>query len=406
MSSAKPKQDKGPLHGYRILELGQYIAAPFASRLLGDLGADVIKIEAPTGDPIRLWGEQYNGQSLWWSVHARNKRSITLNLKAEGAKEILAQLIKECDAVVENFRAGQLARLGFSDEFFRAANPDIVICHVSGFGQTGPKAHSAGFGVIGEAIGGLRYLTNVPNPGPDQPPSRVGISIGDSVAGLYAALGIVASLASKDKTTNRVVDVALTEAVLSVLEGTLPEYGKTGKVREPAGGRIPTAAPSNAFPTHDKNWVLIAANSDKLFASLCTLIGKPKLSSNPQFLTNVERCKNVDALEAMIAAWTIQYDASDVEEKLKSADIPSCRVYRIPDIVGDEQFQARDMILSVDDPIVGDVLHPAPVPRYEGQTMKINNTGPAIGQHNEDIYRDLLKLSGSAFEDFKTSGVI
>ncbi len=244
------KSFKGPLHGYRILELGQYIAAPFATRLLGDLGADVIKIESPSGDPVRLWGEQYEGQSIWWSVHARNKRSITLNLKAEGAKAILKQLVKECDAVVENFRAGQLARLGFDDDFFKAANPKVVICHVSGFGQTGPKAKAAGFGVIGEAIGGLRYLTNTPKEESDQPPVRVGVSIGDSIAGLYAALGIVASLASKDRRANRVIDVALTEAVLSILEGTLPEYGKTGKIREPAGGRIPTAAPSNTFQTN------------------------------------------------------------------------------------------------------------------------------------------------------------
>lgn len=407
-SATTTSSDAGPLSGYRVLELGHYIAAPFASRLLADMGADVIKIESPKGDPVRLWGAQLEGASIWWSVHGRNKRSITLNLKAPEAREILSGLLGECDAVIENFRAGQLAGMGYDDAFFKACNPDIVICHISGFGQTGPKAQSACFGVIGEALGGLRYLTNHAKGTTDLPPVRVGVSIGDSVAGLYAALGVVASLASRNPGASRVIDVALTEAVLSLLEGTVPEYGKIGKVREPSGGRIPTAAPSNAFPTRDGNWVIIAANSDHLFARLCDLMNKPELASDLRYADNFERCQNVDSLEEAISAWTRGIDAEALEADLEKADIPTCRVYRAPDILADEQYRARDMILDVDDPILGSVLHPAPVPSFSGtpRRRQVRWTGPSIGQHNDEIYREMLNMSSTSLESLQRGGVI
>lgn len=396
----------GPLSGYRVLELGHYIAAPFATRLLADMGADVIKIEAADGDPVRDWGEQVNGHPVWWSVHGRNKRCITLNLKAPEARTILADLARGADAIIENFRAGHLARLGFSDQFFQSCNPDIVVCHISGFGQTGPKAQAACFGVIGEAIGGLRYLSNHPKGVSDLPPVRAGVSIGDSVAGLYAALGVTAALASRGTDAPKVIDVALTEAVLSLLEGTVPEYGKTGKVREPAGGRIPTASPSNAFPTRDGRWAIIAANSDQLFARLCTLMGQPELAQDPRYQGNPERCRNVDALEAEISAWTRQLNADVLERLLEQADIPSCRVYAAPDIVADEQFRARDMILTVEDPALGPVLHPAPVPMFQGMARDIAWTGPAVGQHNADVYHDILNFSAEEVAGLRSRGVI
>src|SRR5215470_895075 len=246
---------QGLLSGLRVLEIGHFVAAPFCTRLLADLGADVIKIEPPSGDPVRQWGKQLNGHSLWWSLHGRNKRSVTLNLKHPKAAGIVLQLAARCDALVENFRPGQLARLGLSEDSLRQARPDLVVAHISGFGQDGPYRDRAAFGVIGEAIGGLRYLCDHPPGTTDLPPVRVGISIGDSLAGLYAAFGIMAALWQRDRTGGdrqaRTLDVALTESVLSMMEGLLPEYSVFGSVRQPIGSRIPTAAPSNAYPTRD-----------------------------------------------------------------------------------------------------------------------------------------------------------
>lgn len=406
-ASTPPETDDAqPLAGYRILELGHYIAAPFATRVLADMGAEVIKVEPQTGDPVRQWGERHEGRSIWWSLHGRNKRSITLNLKAPEAKDILAGLIRECDAIVENFRAGQLARMGFDDAFFKACNPAIVICHISGFGQTGPKAQAACFGVIGEAVGGLRYLSNHQKGQGDLPPVRVGISIGDSIAGLYAALGVVASFAARPAPRSRVIDVALTEAVLSLLEGTVPEYGKVGKIREPQGGRIPTAAPSNAFLTRDGLWVIIAANSDQLFAKLARLMARPELSQDPRYATNPARCANVDSLEQVISGWTGSLESDRLEAALEAADIPYCRVFRAPDIVQDDQFRARDMIIEVSDPLLGDVLHTAPVPSFAGAARHIRWPGADIGQHNEDVYGGMLKMDQKKLAELRERDVI
>lgn len=285
------KAAHGPLSGLRVLEIGHYVAAPFCTRVLADLGADVIKIEPPQGDPVRKWGEQVDGHSLWWSVHGRNKRSVTIDLKAPRAFELIMGLVERCDVLVENLRPGRLARLGFSDEALSDRNRRLVIAHISGFGQNGPYRDRASFGAIGEAMGGLRYLTNHPAGTTDLPPVRVGISLGDSVAGLYGALGIVAAIWQRDTTHNvqgkdLSVDVALTDAVLSLMEGLLPEYGQLGKIRKPAGSRIATTAPSSAYPSADGSWVLIAANSEALFERLAHLMEMPDLLSNPLFSDN------------------------------------------------------------------------------------------------------------------------
>jgi crotonobetainyl-CoA:carnitine CoA-transferase CaiB-like acyl-CoA transferase len=253
----------GLLSGLRILEIGHFVAAPFCTRLLADLGAEVIKIEPPGGDPVRQWGKQINGQSLWWSLHGRNKRSVTLNLKHPKAAAIVLRLVAGCDALVENFRPGQLEKLGLGVQALKAARPDLVVAHISDFGQDGPYRDRAAFGVIGEAIGGLRYLSDHPPGTSALPPVRVGISIGDSVAGVFAAFGIMAALWKRDRLggdrRGRSLDVALTDSILSLMEGMLPEYSALGVVREPTGSRIPTAAPSNAYPTKDAKWILIAA---------------------------------------------------------------------------------------------------------------------------------------------------
>ncbi|MDR5651194.1 CaiB/BaiF CoA transferase family protein [Ruixingdingia sedimenti] len=400
----------GPLTGLRVLEIGHFIAAPFCTRILGDMGADVIKIEPPEGDPVRGWGDQVNGHSVWWSLHGRNKRSVTLNLKAKGAAALLLDLIRECDVVVENFRPGQLARMGLGDDVMRGVRPDLVISHISGYGQDGPYRDRAAFGVIGEAIGGLRHLSDHAPGTTDLPPVRVGVSIGDSLAGLYAAFGIVSALWQRDRAggdgAGRTMDVALTEAVLSMMEGVLPEYGAFGKVRQPTGSRIPTAAPSSAYPTADGKWMLIAANSAPLFDKLSKLIGRPDLPQDDRFTSNLLRVKNVVALDELIADWSRQLPVAEVERLLKEHDIPSTQVYTAAEIASDPQFQHRNMVRRVDDPLIGQpVLHQGVVPHVPDNPGTIRWTGPAIGQHTDEVLAEIGR-SAEDIAKLRSEGVI
>ena len=380
-----------PLAGIRVLELGHYVAAPFATRLLGDLGADIIKVEPPGGDPVRQWGARYKGSAPWWSVHARNKRCISLDLKKPEARAIVLDLIRSCDALVENFRPGQLAKMGLGEAELRAAKPDLVIARISGYGQDGPGRDQAAFGVIGEAIGGLRHLTDHKPGTSDLPPVRVGVSIGDSVAGIYAALGVVSALLRRDRTgKGGDIDVALSESVFSLLEGALPEYGALGSVRQPTGGGIATAAPTNAYRSRDGVWMLIAANSDPLFRKLAVLMGRPDLADDPDYAGNQARCANVAALDRIIGDWSATLDIEPLDAALAGADVPHTRVYTVADIAADEQFRARQMVQEVDDALLGPVLHPGVVPRMDGVSPVPRSTGPAIGADNTEILRDVL----------------
>lgn len=407
MSAAQPgTAGVLPLEGLRVLEIGHYIAAPFATRVLADLGAEVIKVEPPgSGDPVRKWGAAHEGHTYWWSVHGRNKKCVTLNLRSDEGRAVLAELVAKSDALVENLRPGQLSRLGFDDARLQELRPGIVICHVSGYGLTGPLAERACFGAIGEALGGLRYLSNHTPGTTDLPPVRVGVSIGDSIAGLYAVIAVLAGLWSKTS-AGRVADVALTEAVLSVMEGVLPEYGATGQVREPSGGRISTAAPTNAFPAADGGWVLIAANSDALFRTLCDLMGRRELADDPRYVDNPARCRNVEALEAEIASWTRQHDARTLERQLAEADIPSSRVYTAADIAEDPQYNDRHMVQWVDDPQLGKVLHPGTVPMFGASSRHVRWTGPRVGAHNREVYGDLLRMDEARLDQLSRDGTI
>jgi crotonobetainyl-CoA:carnitine CoA-transferase CaiB-like acyl-CoA transferase len=400
---------KTALDGLRILELGHFVAAPFCTRLLGDLGADVIKVEPLTGDPVRQWGEQIDGQSLWWSIHGRNKRSLALDLKAPGARAIILRLIATCDAVVENFRPGHLERMGLGEQVLRAARPGLVIAQISGFGQTGPYRDRAAFGVIGEAIGGLRHLTNHPPDTHNLPPVRVGVSIGDSIAGLYAAFGIMSALWQRDRFGGdgaaRTLDVALTESVFSMMEGMLPEYGKLGKIKQPTGGGIATAAPSNAYPTKDGAFILIAANSEPLFTRLVALLGQPALARDPRFSGNLARVAHAIELDAIIGEWTVQRTAAQAKALLDESDVPNSKAYTAEDAAGDPQFLFRGMVREVNDPALGTVLHSGVVPHIPECPGAIRWAGPAIGQHSEEI----LALAGYArkeIAEFKSAGVI
>lgn len=402
----------GVLSGMRVLEIGHFVAAPFATRLLGDLGADVIKIEPKAGDPARQWGAQQDGNSLWWSMHGRNKRSITLDLKHPKAREIVLKLVASCDAVIENFRPGQLEKLGLGQEVLRAARPGLVIAHISGYGQTGPYRDRAAFGVIGEAIGGLRYLTDHAPGTSDLPPVRVGVSIGDSLAGLYAVIGVVGALWQRDRAAGTgnagglTVDVALTESVLSLMEGMLPEYGVLGRVKQPTGGGIATAAPTNAYPTSDGAFILIAANSEPLFAKLMNLIGRPEYVGAPGYDGNQVRVANVRELDAMIGAWTRQHDVATLVALLNEADIPSSKVYTAADIAADPQYRERRMVREVADPLFAmPVLQAGIVPHVVEAPGTVRWPGPAVGAHNDEVLGD-LGFAADEIDDLREAGII
>lgn len=388
----EPRQLQPPLAGLRVLELGHFVAAPFCTRLLADLGADVIKVEPPFGDPVRQWGEQIDGQSLWWSVHGRNKRSIAVDLKKPGAIQALLQIVATCDVLVENFRPGHLGKLGLDDATLQAARPGLVVARISGYGQTGPYRDRAAFGVIGEAIGGLRYLTNHPPHTHGLPPVRVGVSIGDSIAGLYAAFGIMAAVWQRDRSggdgKSRTLDVALTESVFSMMEAMLPEYGKLGKIKEPTGGGIATAAPSNAYPTADGGFMLIAANSEPLFARLLKVMGRPDLIDAPSYVGNLNRVAKAAELDALIGAWTIGFRADLLENILTDADIPCSRAYTAADAASDPQYLARAMVREIEDPLLGTMLHSGIVPHVPEGPGAIRWAGPTIGQHSDEVLRE------------------
>ncbi|MBI09692.1 MAG: carnitine dehydratase [Rhodospirillaceae bacterium] len=400
----------GPLTGLRVLEIGHFIAAPFGTRLLGDLGADVIKIEPPAGDPVRQWGTHIEGNSPWWSQHGRNKRCITLNLKHPKAKDIVLGLAAKSDAVVENFRPGQLARLGLGPDVLREARADLVIAHVSGYGQDGPYRDKAAFGVIGESVGGLRHLSDHAPGMTDLPPVRVGVSIGDSIAGLYAAFGVMAALWQRDRRDGdsraRSLDVALSESVLSMMEGMLPEYGVLGDIKQPTGSRIATAAPTSGYVAKDGKWVLIAGNSDPLFARLSKAMDQPGLPLDPRFQDNRSRVANVEDLDAIIGEWTVQYDADALLAILAEADIPSSLVYTAADIAADPQYRHRDMVREVEDPLFGDVLQAGIVPGVPEDPGRVRWPGPKIGAHNEEVLEELLGFSANEIQRLRDLEVI
>ena len=407
MPTAAAQPNDAPLAGIRVLELGHYVAAPFATRLLGDLGAEIIKVEPPNGDPVRQWGARFKGSAPWWSVHARNKKCISLDLKKPEARRIVLDLLRSCDAVVENFRPGQLAKMGLGEAEMRAVRPDLVIARISGYGQDGPGRDQAAFGVIGEAIGGLRHLTDHKPGTSDLPPVRVGVSIGDSVAGIYAALGVVSALLRRNRTgAGGAIDVALSESVFSLLEGALPEYGALGSVRQPTGGGIATAAPSNAYRARDGVWMLIAANSDPLFRKLAGLMGRPELADDPLYSGNQARCANAATLDRLIGDWSATLDTPALDAALAGADIPHTRVFTVADIAADPQFRARQMVQEVDDAELGPILHPGVVPRIDGVSPVPRSTGPRIGADNAAVLHDLLGFDAGKLAALKAQGVL
>ena len=335
---------------------------------------------------------------------------MTLNLKHPKAAAIVLRLVASCDALVENFRPGQLEKLGLGEQALKAARPDLVVAHISGFGQDGPYRDRAAFGVIGEAIGGLRYLSDHPPGTSALPPVRVGISIGDSVAGVFAAFGIMAALWKRDRLGGdrhgRSLDVALTDSILSLMEGMLPEYSALGVIREPTGSRIPTAAPSNAYPTKDGKWILIAANSEPLFGRLSRLMERPELIDDPRFKGNQARVAHVKELDAVIAAWTRRFAAAEADAILSKADIPCTLVYTAAECAADPQFRHRGMVREVEDPLFGSVLHAGVVPHVPENPGQVRWPGPPVGAHTEEVLSDLLGLRPQEIESLRAEGVL
>ncbi|MEM6696164.1 MAG: CaiB/BaiF CoA-transferase family protein [Pseudomonadota bacterium] len=397
MPDHPPTPPPGPLAGLRVLEIGHFVAAPFCTRLLADFGADVIKIEPPgKGDPVRGWGAMVDGKSVWWSQHARNKRLITLNLKAPEGLAIARDLVAQSDVVVENMRPGLIETFGLGPDEIGRVKPGCVLVRISGFGQDGPYKMRPAFGAIGEALGGLRYLTGYPKGAVDLPPVRTGLSLSDSISGLYGAFGALAALfhaAQQDAPAEgvRVIDVSLTESILSMLDASVPDYSQTGEPKQPSGSAISTAAPSSAYRCSDGSHILIAANSDPLFARLAALMGQPALAQDARFVTNRARLDNSAALDALIEAWSRAHTPNAALALLEAAAIPSCKIYDTADIAADPHYRARGAITPVADPdFPREVLHVAPVPVMQGlPSGAIRWPGAAVGAHTDEILAEL-----------------
>ncbi|NRA21348.1 MAG: CoA transferase [Oceanospirillaceae bacterium] len=404
------KKAHKPLAGLTVLELGHFIAAPHCCRLMADLGAQVIKVEAPgAGDPVRSWGMSTKGNTLWWSVHGRNKQCITLNLKDPEGIELVKQLILQVDIVVENFRPGQLEKWGLGYATMQQINKRIILVHISGYGQSGPYRDRVSFGSIGEAFGGLRYLTGYPKEVSDLPPVRTGVSLGDSLAGMFAVIGALSAVYERDVAgtgVGREVDVALYESVFSLLEGTLPEFGEFGAVRQPTGSAIPTAAPSNTYRCADGMWLAIGANGDKIFKRLCKIINRPEIGESDLYDSNPKRVANAPMLDNLIENWTLSQNSLEAEQLLLAHDIPAGRIFNIEDCAADPHYQARQMVMQVADPRFGEVSHPGVVPKFIGQEPGISWPGPAVGAHNSEIYGQMLGISPQQLDQYISQGVV
>jgi len=399
------EKNNGPLAGVKVLELGQLIAGPFATSFLAWFGADVIKVEPPgTGDPLRTWRVVHKGTSLWWHLMARNKKCVTLDLRAPEGQKIARELAKRVDVVIENFRPGTLEKWGLGFEGLKKENPKLILARISGYGQTGPYAQRPGFAAVAEAFGGLRYVTGEP----DRPPVRPNLSLGDSVAGLHAALGILIALYHRDARggSGQVIDVALYEAVLNLMEGTIPEYDKAGVKREREGMRLTGIVPSGTYPCADGAYIVIGANGDSIFLRFMTAIEREDLAEDPRLASNEGRSQNVDEIDAAISAWTKQRNSLDALKILSEADVPSGPIYSAAEMLSDPHYQARGVLEETDLREGDRVRLPRMAPRLAGTPGGMRWIGPALGEHNIEVYRDWLGYPAAELERLAKAGVI
>lgn len=388
MSRSATAAAAGPLAGIRVLELGQLIAAPFATKILAEFGAEVIKVESPKeGDPLRKWRKMHEGTSLWWYLQSRNKKSIAVNLKSPDGLAIVRDLARSADVVVENFRPGGLEKLGLGWDVLSELNPKLIMVRISGYGQTGPYRDRPGFGAIGESMGGIRFTTG----SPDSPPARVGVSIGDTLASLHGVIGALMALlhVRTGGGAGQVVDVSLVESVFNVMESLVPEYDLLGEVRTRTGGALPGITPSNTYPSQDGGFVVIAGNSDPIFRRLMQVIGRPDLAEDPALRGNDGRSAVSGMLDGVIADWTRARSVEAALEALAAADVPAGRIYSVADIVTDPHYVARDMILQAELPDGTPVKMPGIVPKLSGTPGAVRWQGPALGAHTDTVLADL-----------------
>ena len=394
----------GPLAGIRVVEFGTLIAAPFASRMLAEFGADVIKVEQPgEGDPLRKWRKMYEGTSLWWYLQSRNKKSIALDLKSPEGLAIARDLAAGADIVIENFRPGGLEKLGLGWDDLSALNPNLVMVRISGYGQTGPYRDRPGFGAIGEAMGGLRFTTG----DPDSPPARVGVSIGDSLASLHGVIGALMALihVKVGQGKGQVVDVSLFESVFNLMESLVPEYDLMGHVRTRTGGALPGISPSNTYPTADGHHVVIAGNSDAIFKRLMLAVGRKDLADDPTLASNEGRVARNAMIDEAIGAWSMGRSMDDVLTALSDHDVPASRIYSVADIVSDPHYLAREMIVSAQLPGDLSVKMPGISPKLSDTPGEVRWVGPTLGQHTDDVLAE-LGLSDADIKRLHDKGVV
>jgi len=393
-----------PLRGVKVIELGSLIAGPYAAALLAQFGADVVKIEQPgTGDPLRSWRKLHNGTSYWWYSLNRNKKSVTLNLKSAKAQQIVRQLVKGADIVIENFRPGWLESLALGWEDLSKVNPSLIMVRISGYGQTGPYRSRPGFAAIAESMGGLRYLSGFP----DRPPVRVGVSLGDSLASLYGVIGALLALQHRQANPGKgqFIDLALYEAVFGVMESLIPEFSALGHVRERSGASLPGISPSNTYPCKDRRYVIIAGNSDGIFVRLMRAIGRADLAEDARLARNEGRVEHAAMLDEVITAWTSQNDSDEVLARLEAADVPCGKIYTAADIHADPHYRAREMIQRFTLPDGTPVDLPGIVPKLSETPGETRWLGPALGQHTEEVLAS-IGIDASEMAELRKQGVV
>jgi len=402
MMETTQNQRRGPLSDLRVIELGQLIAGPFCGQMFADMGADVIKVEPPgQGDPLRDWGRE--GFPLWWSVCARGKRCVTLNLREAEGQDMLKRLVADADFLIENFRPGTLEKWGLGYEQLKAVNPRLIMIRVSGYGQTGPYASRPGYASVGEAFGGVRYVMGEP----DRKPSRAGISLGDSLAGLFSAFGALAALHHRERTgEGQVIDTSIYESVLAFMEGLVPEYQFEGYTRERSGSVLPSIAPSNIYDGSD-GMVIIAANQPTVFARLCKAIGRPELVDDPRYATHAARGANMAELDAIINGWTATRTIDEIEKAMIAAEVPVGKVFRASDMLEDPHYRSRESLVEVASERWPGILQQNVVPKLSATPGGIRWAGPdKLGEHTAEVLAELLDLTPEQIGKLKQSGIV
>lgn len=388
-----------------MLELGAFLAGPFCGQLLADFGAEVIKAEPPgKGDPMREWGRhRHNGRTLWWPILARNKKSLSLDLRSPEGQAIVRRLVPQCDIVLENFRPGTLERWGLGYDELRALNPGLIMVRVSGYGQSGPYRDKAGFGSVGEAMGGIRSITGFP----DRPPTRIGISIGDSLAATFATIGALTALHQRQRSgRGQEVDIGIYEGVLSLMESMIPEYQLTGHVRTRTGNILPNVAPSNIYPTAAGGWFAIGANADAIFRRLCAAMGRPELADDARYATHKARGEHQAELDDLIAEWTVAHDAGELQRLMDEYGVPAGQIYTAKEMLADPHFAARQAIVGVNAPGIGEIKMQNVFPKLSETPGGIDWAGPELGEHNQYVLSDLLGMSQAEVDALREKRII